>query len=494
MKYDIVVIGSGSGLMVLEEAAKQGLKCAIVEKGKFGGTCLTKGCIPSKMLVYPADLIREIEVSGRVGVRAGKPEIDWKTISKRMWEQIGYTSLIEEELDDLENVTVYRGSASFTGPNSLVVRYADGKQEDVIEGEKFVIAAGARSFVPNLAGLEEAGYVTSETFFGDKFPHEKPWDSLAIIGSGSIATEFAHIFSAFGTKVTMIARSGSILTKEEPEIASFVASQLEKVGVDILTNADILSVEKQGERKVLTVEDRQSKQQHKVECEEIFVASGMRSNGDSLDLEKAGVKTDKNGWIITNGYLETSQKHIWAIGDINGKYQFRHKANHEAQVLAKNLFGGERREASYEAVPWAIFTHPQVARVGKTEKQLQESGIPYRVAVNHYSEVVGGISMGFEDEGDDNGFVKVIVGEDRKILGVHIVGPQAAILVQPFVYLMNAGYQCQKKMQDAKDSAEIEGLRLICPRVGTYTPINDSMVIHPSLNELTAWVFEDFDL
>ena len=494
MKYDIVVIGSGSGLMVLEEAAKQGLNCAIVEKGKFGGTCLTKGCIPSKMLVYPADLVREIEQSERVGVRAGRPAIDWKTISRRMWEQIGYHTLIEEDLERIPNVTVYRGSASFTGPHSLTVRCADGREE-TLAGEKRVIAAGARSYVPDVPGLEEAGYVTAETFFGEKFPHEKPWDSLAIIGSGSIAAEFAHIFSAFGTKVTMLARSGSILTKEEPEIAAFVARQLKKGGVDILTDSDILSVERRGGRKLITVHNRITKERRAVESEEIFVASGLRSNADALSLDKAGVETDKSGWIVTNGYLETSQKHIFAIGDINGKYQFRHKANHEAQVLVKNLFGEERREANYEAVPWAIFTHPQVGRVGRTEKQLKEGGVPYRVAVNHYSEVVGGISMGYEEGADDDGFVKVIVGEDRKILGVHIVGPQAAILVQPFVYLMNAGYECRKKLQDMKeDDKEIEGLRLICSRVGTYAPINDAMVIHPSLNELTAWVFEDFDL
>ncbi|MGI6151705.1 MAG: dihydrolipoyl dehydrogenase family protein [Christensenellales bacterium] len=493
MKYDIVVIGSGSGLMVLEEAVKQGYNCAIVEKGKFGGTCLTKGCIPSKMLVYPADLIREIEKSERIGVRAGRPQIDWETISRRMWEQIGYHSLIEQDLENIPNLTVYKGSGFFTGPNSLVVRYADGRPEDVIYGEKFVIAAGARSFVPSIPGLEEAGYVTSETFFGEKFP-QKPWKSLAIIGSGAISAEFAHIFSAFGTKVTIIARSGRILSKEEPEISAFVANQFAKNGIQILTDSSILSVTQNGGLKQVMVENRVTKEMQTVECEEIFVASGVRSNGDTLALDQAGVETDKNGYIITNGCLETSQKHIWAIGDINGKYQFRHKANHEAQVLAKNLFHeGEKREANYDAVPWAIFTHPQVARVGRTEKELKERGVPYRVAVNYYSEVVGGISMGYEEDGDDNGFVKMIVGEDRKILGVHIVGPQAAVLVQPFVYLMNAGYECQKKLQNLGDSKEIEVLRRLCPRVGTYEPINDSMVIHPSLNELTAWVFEDFD-
>ncbi len=493
MKHDIVIIGSGAGLMVLEEAVRQGLDCAIVENAKFGGTCLTKGCIPSKMLVYPADLIREIETADRIGVHAGRPQIDWETVSGRMWEQIGFDQKIEGYLKKIPNLTVYKGTGSFAGPNSMAIRYGGGRPEDLIHGEKFVIAAGARTLVPPVPGLEDAGYVTSETFFGEKYP-QKPWNSLAIIGSGAISAEFAHIFSAFGTKVTIIARSGGILGKEEPEISAFVAKQFAKNGIDILTDSSVLSVSKEGNLKRVVVENRAEKNRVTVECEEIFVASGVRSNGDTLALEKAGVETDQNGWIITNGYLETSQKNIWALGDINGKYQFRHKANYEAQILAKNLFGKEgKREVSYEAVPWAIFTHPQVAHAGKTEKELKDRGIACNTAINRYSEVVGGRAMGYRNDDDDNGFVKMIVGEDRKILGVHIVGPQAAVLVQPFVYLMNAGYQCQKKLQSLGDAKEIEGLRLLCPEVGTYAPINDSMVIHPSLNELTAWVFENFD-
>lgn len=493
MKHDIVIIGSGAGLMVLEEAVKQGLDCAIVENAKFGGTCLTKGCIPSKMLVYPADLVREIEASGRVGIRAGRPQIDWETISRRMWEQIGFNQKIEGYLEKIPNLTVYKGTGSFAGPNSMAIRYGGGRPDDLIHGEKFVIAAGARTLVPPVPGLEDAGYVTSETFFGKKYP-EKPWKSLAIIGSGAISAEFAHIFSAFGTKVTIIGRSGGILSKEEPEVSDFVARQFVKNGIDILTDSSILSVSKEGNMKRVVLENRATKNRVTVECEEILVASGVRSNGDTLALGKAGVETDKNGWIITNGYLETSQKNIWALGDINGKYQFRHKANYEAQILTGNLFGKEgKKEAGYEAVPWAIFTHPQVARVGRTEKELKDGGIKYHTAINRYSEVVGGRAMGYGDNDDDNGFVKMIVGADRKILGVHIAGPQAAVLVQPFVYLMNAGYQCKKKLQSSRDSKEIEGLRILCPRVGTYAPINDSMVIHPSLNELTAWVFENFN-
>jgi len=485
--FDIVIVGSGAGLMVMEAALSKGLRCAIVEKAKFGGTCLTKGCIPSKMLVYPADFIREAEESARVGIRTTRPEIDWNVISKRMWEQIDFNKSIETSLQHVPNLTMYKGTGAFTGPDIMSIS-CEGKADETIYGDKFIIAAGARTNIPPAEGLESAGYVTSETFFGDKFP-KKLWKSLAIIGGGAISAEFAHIFSAFGTKVTIIARS-EILNKEEEQVAQFVGRQFTQNGIELLTNSTILSASADEGGKQITIESGITKRRTVVECEEIFVASGVQSNADALLLERAGVAVDKHGWIVTNSYLETSNEHVWALGDINGKYQFRHKANYEAQILIHNLFsGGDKKEAYYDTVPWAIFTHPQVAHVGMTEKEAKSKGILYRTAINHYSEVVGGRAMGYRDGDDDNGFVKIIISEDKKILGVHIVGPQAAILLQPFVYLMNVGYQC-KKTKQAMNTKELDALRILCPNIDTYEPINDSMVIHPSLNELTAWVFE----
>lgn len=473
-KYDMIIIGSGAGLMVMREAVSRGLSCAVIENSKLGGTCLNRGCIPSKMLVYPADLIREIESCQRVGIIAGQPKLDWTTVARRMWEQIDYNKTIEKDLLAIPNLTLYKGTGRFLSPGSLEVLYDDGRPADIIYGDKFIIGAGARSQIPSFPGLDEAGYITSETFFGEKFP-VKPWDSLVIIGGGAISMEFAHIFSAFGTKVTLIIRSGRILNKEEEEVAQLVARQMTKNGVEILTNTDIISVNKQGDVKEITAENRLTKERRTVISQEILLASGVQSNADTMALEKAGVEADKKGWVITNEYLETSQKNIWALGDINGKYQFRHKANAEAKILSHNLFNPEDKiKANYNSVPWTIFTHPQVAHLGMTEKELQDQDIPYKTAKNYYSEVVGGAAMGFEEGDDDDGFVKMIIGENKKILGVHIVGPQAAVLLQPFVYLMNTGNGCDS----------------YCPQTGTYAPIDDSMIIHPSLNELTAWVFK----
>ncbi len=490
--FDMIIVGSGAGLMVMEAALNNGLRCAIIEKAKFGGTCLTKGCIPSKMLVYPADFIREAQTSDRFGIHTGSVQPDWETVARRMWKQIDFNQTIEKNLKSIPNLTVYKGSAAFLDANSLVVSQP-GQTDEIISADRFIIAAGARSFVPGIEGLAESGYVTSESFFGAKFP-QKPWKSLAIIGSGAIGCEFAHIFSAFGTQVTLISRTSGILNKEEEEVAQFVEKQFIRSGITVLNDSDVVAASTADGQKQLTIQNRLTGQRTVVACEEILVAAGVRSNGDGLALDKAGVAVDKKGWINTNAYLETSQPHIWALGDINGKYQFRHKANYEAQVLIQNFFSGDKKkEIRYDTVPWTIFTHPQVSHVGMTEKEVQQKGLTYQAAKNHYSEVVGGRAMGYHDSDADNGFVKMIVDDNKKILGVHIVGPQSTVLLQTFVYLMNAGYQCQKKCR-SMGAREFDALRILCPDVGTYAPINDSMVIHPSLNELTAWVFEKFNL
>ena len=461
--YDLVVIGSGAGLIVAEQAVEHGRRCALVERAKMGGTCLTKGCIPSKMLVFPADYIRETERADRFGVKARQPDIDWNTIAARMWEQINFSDTIRKNFEKLDNLTLYSGTGSFIDPYTLVIRYGGEKPDDIIKGKQFIIAAGARSFVPEIEGLEEAGYLTSERFFTDRFPHA-PWKHLALYGGGSISLEFAHIFSAYGSKVTIIERSGRVLKKEDEDISAFVTRQLLRNGVEIITDGSIDQVKTEGTQKYVRVKGPTGTYRDIV-CDELFIASGIRSNADSLALGRAGVAADARGWIMTNAYLETSKPHIFAIGDINGKTQLRHKANYEAQLLCDNLFKNKQRiPADYNAIPRAVFTCPQIAGVGFTESELKEKGIAYRSAVQRYSDVVAGRAMGYRGEDDDDGFVKALVGEDDRILGAHIAGPQAAALIQPYVNLMRTG--------------------------GTYDAVLDSLVIHPSLNELTAWVFE----
>lgn len=485
-KFDYVVIGTGAGLMIAETAALNGKKCAIIEKNKFGGTCLTKGCIPSKMLVYPADMIREAEKSNRVGLSFQPPAVDWNKISKRIWKQINFSEIIEENFKKQNNITIFKGSGEFTSVNTMKVSFSDGTYSDEFEGDVFIIANGAKSFVPPIKHIEQTDYLIPESFFGDKFP-QKPWKSLIIIGGGAIGAEFAHIFSAFGTKVTIVEMRDRLLATEEEEISKFVATEFEKNNINVLTNTAIIDAGTNKSLKILNIENVITKEKTTIEADAIFIASGVASNSNSLKLENTDVEIDSRGWIKTNQYLETTQKNVYAIGDINGKYQFRHKANYEAQILMNNLFSNDKKRAAcYNAVPWAIFSWPQIAHVGLTESQAKKEGLNYWIGRNYFSQIAGGIAMGINKNSTDNGFIKIIVGEDKTILGVHVVGPHAAILLQPFVYLMNVKHKCEK--QNLKKCNNT-----ICPQLGNYLPINDSMIIHPSLNELTAWVLENIN-
>ncbi len=485
-KYDLVVVGSGAGLNVLNYGLQMRLKCALVENAKLGATCLTRGCIPSKVLVHPADLIREAEHATRVGIKFRVEDIDWDLIAKRMWSQIDESKEMEEGLSHVPNLKLYKGVGEFIGAYEMQVKsVGSGKIIGHFKGEKFVLASGARSFIPPIQGLDEIEYITSENFFGDKFP-KKPWESLIIIGGGVIAAEFAHIFSAFGTKVTIVEMLPRLVMTEEPEISEFLERNFKK-HMTVLVNHKAIKVATQKKIKTVTVQDVDSGKEIELQAEEILVATGRRSNADILNVEKTGVQTDKRGWVTTNQYLETTKKNIWCIGDANGRYQFRHKANYEAEICNNNIFAPKehRKSVDYSAVPWAIFTYPQIGHVGMTEKEAIDKGYEIYVAIKQYSTVAKGYAMGFSNNDDDDGFVKLVVDKSYRILGAHVVGPHAAILVQPFVYLMNSGFTCV--LPESSGEEDIPKLSRACPEGGSFMPIYRSMVIHPSLNEVTGW-------
>jgi len=475
MMFDLVVIGTGAGLTVAERAAQEGLTVAVVEKGKFGGTCLTRGCIPSKMLVYPADLLREAQRAHKVGIHFEPPRIDWHQISQRVWAQIDISESIRETFSTLPNVALFLGEGHFTGSNSMSVRLNAGGEAQ-LEGKEFLIAAGARTWLPPMEGMEETGYLTSESFFGDKYPKE-PYKSLAIVGGGIIAAEFAHIFSAMGTQVTIIGRNKQLLPAEDKEIAQLVQWQYEDFGIHVLTDHEMVRMQPGKAGKEIVARKRSSGELVTVSAQEVLIATGVVPQSDTLDLAKAGVQMDAQGWIKADEYLRTSSPHIYALGDVIGGHLSRHKANYEANILMHNMYKQDepRQSADYRATPWAVFSFPQIGHVGLTEKQVQNKGIKYHCARYRYSYIAAGIAMGYKDDDGDNGMVKLLLDEEFHILGVHIAGFQAGALVQPFVYLMNAG----ERLTDAK--------------AGTIEPLTRSMVIHPTLSELAAWSLESVD-
>ena len=474
-QFDLVVIGTGAGLMVAEAAQQRGLRVAVVEKGKFGGTCLTRGCIPSKMMVYPADLLRETERAYKVGITYEKPKVDWQAISRNVWEQIDFSKRIETSFDQMDNLVSFKGVGTFTGSHTMVVRLNAGGEAH-IRGERFLIATGAATRIPPIEGLEQVGYLTSESFFGKDYP-DKPWDSLIIAGGGIIAAEFAHIFSALGTKVTVVGRNRRFLPMEDPEISDKVLWQFGQYGIDVLTGYEVIRAESTPEGKCLTARSQDGGEPISVTAQEILIATGVGPMTKALQPDKAGVEMDAQGYIRVDEYMQTSQPHIYALGDVLGDHLFRHKANYEAELIIHNLFdtGRPPRKADYRAIPWAVFTSPQVGHVGMTEEQVRKLGIRYYVGRYRYSNIAAGMAMGYRHKDGDNGLAKVILDEKRRILGVHIVGFQAAALVQPFVYLMNAGGHLGEDM------------------AGSILPLMRSMVIHPTLSELAAWSLETID-
>lgn len=493
-QYDVIIIGTGAGNIIADAAIRAHKTVALIERGRYGGTCLNRGCIPTKVMVTAANLVCETREGGRIGVFADHVRLDWDTVSKRLWHKIDEGPAIQMYYDQFANVTTYNGTASFTGKKTMLVAKNDGTSEE-IEGKQIFLATGGRTNIPQLPGLEEAGYVTSETFFGPKFP-QKLYKSLIVIGGGPIGCEFSHVFQTGGTKVTIVQHNVRLLPKEDEEVSDFMLKQFENRGIDIRLNQDTVSVRVEHGEKVLTMRNRTSGEVTEVRAEEILVAPGIRPMTELLHLEHTDVQLDKRGYIRTNEFLETTADGIWAIGDVNGKAPFRHKANYEAEILSHNLFEGNAPEnwrwAQYEAVPAVTYTYPEAAHVGLTEKEAQAQGYETETAFNHYSTAVKGYALGFEAGHDDDGFFKLVLDKKtHEILGAHIVGHEASILIQPFINLLMCGEHTVKPVNEDIASETVKKLRqlplkrYLNPR-SVYT-LSETMTPHPSLSEVTMW-------
>jgi mycothione reductase len=446
--FDLIVIGTGAGMNVAANAASSGMNVAVIDSGPIGGTCLNRGCIPSKIMIYPADVVRSIEEAEALGVHARIERVDYQTIMKRTWDLVlGDRHEMEEGVAQTDQLTFYNLTAPFVDDYTLDVG------EDQIAADTIVIAAGARPEVPPMEGLDEVGYLTSATVFD----LETPPESLLIVGGGYIAAEFAHFFSAVGTRVTIVGRNPRLVPEEEPEISAMLAQRMRRYA-EVHTGYEAVRAEMKDGLKTVTARDRDG-QERSFSAYELLIAAGRRSNADLLKPERTGVETDEHGWIQVDPYLQTSKEGIWALGDALGRHMFRHTANYHSSLVWSNAFGGHKHRVDEHAVPHAVFTHPQIGSVGLTEAQAQvEHDI--LVGINPYINTAKGYAMGEED-----GFAKVVVEQGTgRILGAHVIGPHAAILVQPIVYLMNAGDE-------------------------DYMPLARAQTIHPALSEVVIGAF-----
>ena len=444
--YDLIVIGAGSGLDVAVAAAQNyDWKVAMIEKGPMGGTCLNRGCIPSKIIIHPADLAETIKNASKFGIQAEIKKIDFSSIINRSNSHVDEESeMIERNLKESKILDLYKTKGEFVDSKTIAV----GKEK--ITGDKILIAAGARPFIPPIEGLDKINYLTST----EALRLEKQPKSMVIIGGGYIASELGHFYGALGTKITVIQKGERLVDREDIDISKKFTEVFSKK-YEVFLNSEVKSVkEKKDGTKIVTFEGAGGKE-GTVEAEEVLIAVGIQPNTDTLGLENTKVETNERGYIKVSDFMETAQKDVFALGDIVGKAPFKHGANWEAQHVFSNLRGERKYPVSYLAMPHAIFSSPRVAGVGLTEQQAKEKNLSYEVRTHEYKDTGMGIALGEED-----GFVKFIIDPKKdKILGCHILGPNASILIEEVVVVM-----------------KVAG--------GDIAAIKNSIHIHPALSEV----------
>jgi mycothione reductase len=422
--FDLIVIGSGSGLDVANAAAGHGMKVAVVEKGRIGGTCLNRGCIPSKLLIHSADVAEIIKTAGLFGIRVHSFTVDFENIVSRSIRIVDSDSdRIKSAFSQLDNPKLFLQQCKFTGEKTIAVG------DETIKADKILIASGTRPSIPKIEGLEGSGFLTSD----EALRLTKQPRVLTIIGGGHIAAELAHFYGALGTKINIIQHRSVLMPREDIEVAEkFTELFSKKYKLYLGYNTEHIS--KQGD--TFSIRARNSSGSAiDLESDQLLVAVGRVPNSDTLDLEKTGVKTEEKGFIAVDKYLETSTKGIFALGDAVGKYLFKHSANHEAQYAFNNIMYPDKKVAvDYTAMPRAVFSCPQVASVGYTEQKLRNDKVDYEKAVYKYINT----AMGQAIE-DRDGFVKFLLSKKGEILGCHIMGSDASILIHEVLVAMNLG-------------------------------------------------------
>lgn len=418
VEYDLVVIGGGSaGLLAAGVAAALKAKVALIERDRLGGDCLWYGCVPSKSLIHASRVAYEVKHAGRFGIYCQDPEIDF---AKAINHVQGVISTIQphdspERFEKL-GVEVIFGNGKFIDRKTFEVNHRQ------LQARAFIISTGSRPAKLPISGLEEAGYITNE----EVFSITKRPESLAIIGGGPIGCELGQAFSRLGSNVTIIASSDRLLPKEDPEAVEVIHKQFASEGINFLLNTKAERVEVVDGKKYVYAG------KEKIAADQILVAAGRQPNVESLNLDAAGVKMGKKG-IIVNSKLQTSNKRIYACGDVLGGYQFTHVAGYQANVALKNALFLPIFKADDRVIPWATFTDPELARVGLTEQEARERfGNDIYVVKQEFADVDRA-----QAEAATAGFAKIITRRNGEILGAHLVGAAAGELIHEIILAMS---------------------------------------------------------
>jgi len=425
-KYDanLVVIGAGSGGLVsalIAAAVKS--KVVLIERHKMGGDCLNTGCVPSKAILRSAKVANMMSRAEEFGIEA----VPVKPVFSKVMQRVHKVIETIEPHDSIERFTGL-GVECVTGEAEIVDKHTVRVADRTITTKSIIIAAGARPFVPPIAGVQDIDYLTSDNVWElDELP-----ERLVVLGGGPIGCELSQAFAKLGSKVTMVEMMGQLMGREDTDVAELITDKFKNDGINVLTNHKAVKFTDDGE-KVLHCETADGSVQ--IPFDKVLIAVGRKANSDEMKLEELGIKLRPNGTIETDKYLRTDVPNIFAVGDIAGPYQFTHTASHQAWYATVNaLFGFAKKfKVDYRVIPWATFTMPEVARVGLSEREAKEKGIDYQVTSYGIDDLDRAIA-----DGEAHGFIKVITpaGGKDTILGVTIVGSHAGELIAEYVLAM----------------------------------------------------------
>lgn len=422
--YDIGIIGGGAaGLTVASGAAQLGAKTLLIEKEKeLGGDCLHFGCVPSKTLIRTAQAYHTIKNSRAFGLPSVVvPPVDFGEVKERIRSVIATIQKhdSEERFCSL-GASVEFGEPAFTDEHSVRLN------GQTISAKNWIIASGSSPDRPPIEGLDKTPYITNKEIFSlDRLP-----ESMVILGAGPIATEMAQAFCRLGTKVSVVQRSGQILSKEDKDMADEIMEVLVAEGVIFHLNASVLGIRDLGNGKEVRIKNREG-ETTSLKAEQILVAMGRDPNVKSLNLEGIGVDFDRKG-IQVDARMRTTRRHIYAAGDVTGKFQFTHAAGYEGGIVVSNAIFHLPRKADYTFLPWCTYTDPELASIGMNEKRAEEAGIEYTVFSEAFRDNDRSLA-----EGERSGKIKMLLDKDEKPIGVQILGPQAGELLSEWVAVLN---------------------------------------------------------
>lgn len=423
--YDLAVIGGGTaGLVTAAGGARLGARVALIERDRLGGECLWTGCVPSKAFIRSAQLAADARRADEFGLRAAPLSFAFHEVLASVRDVIGRVQPHDDPARfRAMGVDVIEGEARFLSDRALEV---DGRR---IEAKRFVVATGGSTFVPPVDGLRETGFITHE----EVFHLERQPGSLVVLGAGAIGVELGQVFQRLGTRVTVLEMADRILPREDPEVADGLRGWLEAEGIRFITGRRATRVRWAEGGKAVTHEG-EGGGPDEIVADEILVATGKRPRTEGLGLEQAGVATGPAG-IVVDDTMRTSAPHIWAAGDVTGKFLFTHVADYQARLVVRNAFFPLKGKADYRAVPWAIFTDPELARVGPTEPEARERwGNRLRVYRYPFETLDRAIT-----ERNAKGVVKILCDPRGRTLGAHILGPQAGTLIHEVVLAIARG-------------------------------------------------------